>query len=287
MKSIKFGFYYLSLVIVLLVGCQKDEDPGLNSNTAINFFDMEYGSDPRQKMDVYLPAGRSKKSTKLFVWIHGGGWLDGGKAEFVEFKPWLDEAQDDYAYVALNYRLFDINTGSNPFPTQENDIQQAMMFIESKLEEWGVSNEIVLAGASAGGYLALLQSYKHNESGSIKAVVTYFPPTDLRELFGFSVFTKLLLTGLFRGSPDQAPELYEEGNPLKYISASSVPTVFFHGELDNVVPIQQSYLLEGKLKERGVPFYKEYLPNQGHGFNEEIYKDLIQNTSEFLDNHLP
>ena len=36
--------------------------------------DVSYGSFPSSKMDVYLPAGRSKESP-FVVLIHGGGWI--------------------------------------------------------------------------------------------------------------------------------------------------------------------------------------------------------------------
>lgn len=41
--------------------------------------------------------------------------------------------------------------------------------------------ESFLAGASAGGHLALLHAYKHQGTGNIQAVIAFFPPTDCLE----------------------------------------------------------------------------------------------------------
>jgi acetyl esterase/lipase len=280
-------FINLGIILLLLTvfSCQQ-EDAVLGRNAAVNFIDESYGSDPRQQMDVYLPANRSKSSTKMLVWIHGGAWADGNKSEFAGFKPWLEEVQDDYAYVALNYRLFDFNNNRNGFPSQEEDIQAALLHIQGKLEQWNVSNQIVLAGGSAGGHLALLHSYKHNNDGLIKAVVAFFPPTDLTALYSHSFLTQLLLPGLLGGTPSSNPEIYLNSSPVEFVSNASVPTVFFHGTVDTVVPISQSQLLETKLVKANVPHELEYISNQGHGFDAATNKRLIKKMADFLKEHV-
>jgi acetyl esterase/lipase len=275
----------LFLGIFMVFSCNEKEDPesGLNPLVAVDLLNITYGSNPRQMMDVFLPANRSQKSTKVFVWIHGGGWMDGSKDEFIQFKPWLEEVQDDYAYIAVNYRLFNISTGIDQFPSQEEDVKQAVSFIQSQLEAWDLSGEIILAGASAGGHLALLHSYKNNENGLVKAVVAFFPPTDLTSFYNFSPLTKLLLDNLLGGNPTTKPMVYASGSPLNYVTPTSVPTVFFHGDTDTVVPISQSKILEEKLKSHNVPHLVEYIPGQGHGFSTQTNQDLIVKTQVFLD----
>lgn len=277
----KFIIFRIFLLLLICTSCQQ-EDPVLGENAAVNYIDESYGSDPRQKMDVYLPANRSSASTKVLVWIHGGAWADGNKSEFAGFKPWLEEVQEDYAYVALNYRLFDFNNNRNGFPSQEEDIQAAMRHIQSKLTSWNVSNQIVLAGGSAGGHLALLHSYKHNADGLVKAAVAFFPPTDMAALYNHSFLTQLLLPGLLGGTPSSIPEVYRNSSPVEFVSASSVPTVFFHGTVDTVVPISQSQLLEAALVQANVQHEREYIPNQGHGFDEATNKRLIKKMADFL-----
>ncbi|MEI9807388.1 MAG: hypothetical protein WDO16_05610 [Bacteroidota bacterium] len=68
-------------------------------------------------MDVYLPAGRSKTTTKLIILIHGGAWATGDKSDFNVFVDTLKIRLPDYAICNINYRL--ANIGGNFFPTRK------------------------------------------------------------------------------------------------------------------------------------------------------------------------
>jgi len=289
-KSLKptiTGSLFLGFVL-LFFSCQENENPGLDSRVAIDLMDVAYSIErSNQLMDIYLPANRNRNTTKVFVWIHGGAWIDGNKSEFKDFKPWLEEVQEDYVYVAINYSLFNVSTRANRFPTQEEDIKKAMAFIKSQLVSWDVSDNVVLAGGSAGGHLALLHSYKNNQDRLVKATVAFFPPTDLASFYGFNLFTNLLLENLLGGNPTNRAEGYFNSSPINFVGPGIVPTVFFHGDKDTVVPISQSKLLEDRLKESAVPFFHEYILGQGHGFTETTYRNLILKTEAFLQSRLP
>ncbi|WP_373496709.1 prolyl oligopeptidase family serine peptidase [Aquiflexum sp.] len=271
-------------LVLLLFSCQENEEPGLDARLAIDLLDVKYSEDrPNQLLDIYLPANRNSNTTKVFVWIHGGGWIDGNKSEFKGFKPWLEEVQDDYAYIAINYSLYNISSGSNRFPTQEEDIKKALAYIKSQLSTWNVSDQVVLAGGSAGGHLALLHSYRNNEDKLVKATVAFFPPTDLTAFYGFSLFTNLLLENIMGGNPTNRKEVYFNGSPLNFVDSQSVPTVLFHGDTDTVVPISQSKILEEALIAKNVLHMAEYVIGQGHGFSAQTNKELIGKMQGFLE----
>mgnify|MGYP003559321050 FL=1 len=123
---------------LFFVSCQKDSpgDPApLPAETQLN---VSYGPDPLQKMDVYLPAGRSTGSTKVIVMIHGGGWTQGDKSEFTSYVDTLKRRLPGYAIYNINYRL--ANGTSNFFPTQENDVKTAVEFIYGKRNEAQISS---------------------------------------------------------------------------------------------------------------------------------------------------
>lgn len=69
MKNLKI-FSLLILFALLFQSCERDLDPVLDTNQALEILDFSYGADARQKMDVYLPAGRSRANTKVLVWVH-------------------------------------------------------------------------------------------------------------------------------------------------------------------------------------------------------------------------
>jgi len=282
-NNVPRGLSFLVFLIFCCTSCKK-ESTFLPAKTIM---DESYGSHQRQKMDVYLPSNRNQTDTKVLVWIHGGAWIEGDKSEFENIKTLLDDTFTDYAFISLNYRLFDAASGANKFPAQENDIQSAISYIKSNLSSWELSDKVVIAGGSAGGHLALLQAYKHNADNFIKACVAYFPPTELVSFFPANLLSILVLSGALGGNPDQQPTLYAESSPLNFISDQSVPTLFFHGTADNVVPISQSYLLEEKLQENNVLFDFIYFEGEAHAFSNSNVNLSILRMGDFLNQHNP
>ncbi|GAB2494902.1 alpha/beta hydrolase [Algoriphagus taiwanensis] len=273
-----FGLiFFLSLAWA----CSSDPEPNVDFLPAREILDQAYGTDVRQKMDIYLPAGRSRENTPLLVYIHGGAWIDGDKSEFLQFKPVLETLFPDYAFVSVNYRLFDFISGNNKFPAQEADIISVFEYINQNLESWSVSDEIIISGASAGGHLALQHAYR-NDFSAIKAVVAFFPPTALKELHGFNTITALGLESILGGKPDQIPQAYLDSSPISHLDSNDPPTIFFHGDIDTVVPISQSELLEEKLNSTGIIHQFTRVPNQGHGFTDETYKNLLEEAKNFI-----
>jgi len=275
----------LTLFIAFLIwGCSESSDgPIIGELEASNLIDMSYGSDPRQAVDVYLPAGRSKENTPLLIYIHGGAWIEGDKSEFSAFLDLARQAFPDYGFVSIGYRLHDLFLGSNRFPSQENDIIQAITYIESQTATWNVSNNIILVGASAGAHLALLHGYKHQEIGNIAGVIALFPPTDLAKLYSFNQASTLGLMSILGGSPQESPEIYQSSSPVHFIDEASIPSIFFHGTLDQVVPISQSELLAKVLQENGVNHQYRIVEGQGHGFTPQTYQSIFQEAASFMD----
>lgn len=277
--SCRYIVMIMTSVVVMAIGCKKDNNL---PNKTIN--NVSYGAHSRNKMDVYLPANRNENDTKVFVWIHGGAWSGGDKSEFANIKPVLDTTLNNYAFISLNYRLLDVATGAHRFPSQEEDITKALLYIKSKLSEWKVSDKVVIAGASAGGHLALLQAHKHNNDGLIKACVAYFPPTELASYFPANLLSIAVLNAALNGTPDQKPEDYYQSSPLNFISSGSIPTIFFHGTADEVVPISQSYQLEAKLTALGVAHDYIYFDGEAHAFSSSNTRVSINRTKAFLEN---
>ena len=283
-KKIQF-FKFLAPVVFLLFiwSCDSDKDENPDGFLpALNLVNQAYGTDPAQTLDVYLPAGRSIGETPLLIYLHGGAWIDGSKSEFIGFQSLMEKSFPGYAFVSIDYRLYNLNTRLNQFPTQENDVIASIEYILSKTADWDISDKIVLAGASAGGHLALLHGYKHQDIGNIQSVIAFFPPTDLAPFYDFNSITSALLASLIGGTPADQPRIYSASSPATFVNENSIPTVFFHGTTDTVVPISQSEILKQELESFSVPFLYKSIPGQGHGFTEATYATLIQEASVFL-----
>lgn len=258
-------FVFVLLSVVTLISCQKGIDvqqqqEPLKAETLSN---VSYGNDPAQKMDVYLPAGRTD-TTKLIVLVHGGAWMTGDKSDFSSFIPVLQQKFPGYAIANINYRLATIT--SNYFPTQENDMKAAVDFLVQKSGDYHISQKIILLGASAGAHMVLLQAYKYS-SPKIKAVIDFFGPTDMTALYNSLPAGSLTQTALqiaLNGTPATNAALYTQSSPINFVNAQSSPTLILHGTVDDVVPIAQSNDLRAKLQSFAVVHQMVAYPGLGH-----------------------
>lgn len=271
-------------VCLLFASCQKDTDPNggnqpLAAETQLN---VSYGADPLQKMDVYLPAGRTTASTKVMILIHGGAWNQGDKADFTTYVDTLKKRLPDYAIININYRLA---TGTaNFFPTQENDVKAAIDFIYSKRNDYKISDKYVLLGASAGGHLALLQAYKNTTPVKIKAVVDFFGPTELVDMYNnpANPLIPVVLQQVIGGTPATKATMYQDSSPLNFVTAQSPPTILLHGGVDIVVAFSQSVMLNNKLQTMGVTHQYVFYPTENHGWTGANLTDSFDKIAVFL-----
>lgn len=274
---------FVFLFTVAFSSCNKGIDVVTESVPALNIKDVAYGSDAAQKMDVYLPAGRASSSTKVLVFIHGGSWSGGDKNDFGEAITAILPKLTNYALVNINYRLAN---STNRFPTQMTDIQSALDFVKSKGTEYMVdANKVGLIGASAGAHLALLQAYKFNTDGRIKAVVDIFGPTDLTDLYfnhPFPTASQPVLVNFLGTTPTVNAALYQQASPINFITPQSVPTQIFHGNLDIVNPIGQSLALKAKLQASNVKVEMITYIGEGHGWIGSNLLDTYNKAVTFI-----
>ncbi len=267
---------------LLFVACQKDTPGNSSQLPAETRMNVAYGADSLQKMDIYLPAGRSASATKVFILIHGGAWAAGDKSEFNAYKDSLRRRFPDYAIFNINYRLA---TGAiNFFPAQENDVKAALEYIYNKRTEYAISDKFVLVGGSAGGHLALLQAYKYTTPVKIKAVVDFFGPTELVNMYNNppNPLIPVLLFQVIGGDPTTHATLYQQSSPVNFITAQSPPTLIFHGGLDIVVAPSQSILLRDRLNTAGVTQQYHYYPAEGHGWTGANLADSFEKIQAFI-----
>lgn len=137
MKKIQNLFPAILALFFISVSCKKDKDS--SAQEAKILLDVAYGSDSKQKMDVYLPANRNS-NTPVILLLHGGGFIVGDKSEFSSQSQNL--SNKGFVVLNVNYRLVDIDgVLNNPIvhkPSavkisgQLDDIQSAVNFAASK-----------------------------------------------------------------------------------------------------------------------------------------------------------
>jgi len=114
--------------------------------------DVAYGTDPKQRFDVYIPA-KASHAPVLFL-VHGGGWRRGDKAarSVVENKVarWTKAG---FIVISANYRLL---PAADPI-AQAGDLALAVSVAQRRLPTWGGDpDRMVLVGHSAGAHLVAL-----------------------------------------------------------------------------------------------------------------------------------
>lgn len=280
-------FIVFSLVL-LFISCKRDvltPTPATDSPKPVTYLDISYGTQGQQKMDIYLPGGRSAITTKTIVVIHGGAWIDGDKSEMTYVVDSLKKRLPDYAFINLNYRLA-INGSTNVFPTQENDVKTAIESYLAKSPEYEVSKDIVVLGGSAGAHLALLHSYKNDPDKHVKAVVDFFGPTDLVAIWNEGSLQQFALMAVTGKTYLQDPAIYTQSSPVNFINVQSPPTIALQGGLDDVVVPEQTNLLINKLNSMGVPNQLIFYPNEGHGFSTVSNSDAINKILPFISKYV-
>ncbi|HNP53663.1 MAG TPA: alpha/beta hydrolase [Ferruginibacter sp.] len=270
-----------------LFSCSKSDDTSNGTGTAAKtMLNVSYGSAALQNMDIYLPANRNSNTKVMFI-IHGGGWSGGDKSDMNPYVDTMKRRKPDYAIININYRL--ALSGSNLFPTQENDVKQAIEFIYTHRNEYTISDRFVLVGASAGGHLALLQGYKYDAPVKPKAIIDFFGPTDMKDMYEHPVLTggDLPILAVMGATPQQDSLLYAHSSPINYVSATCPPTMILQGGADVIVNPLQSQTLYARLQLAGIPAQLAFYPSQGHGWIGPDLTDSFNQIDAFLNSYVP
>ncbi len=117
--------------------------------------DVAYGSAPRERLDVFLPAVSARGSAPVIVMVHGGGWCVGDKSmDSVTANKVARWTTRGFVFVSANYPM--VNDGLDA-RAQGDEIAKATAFVQAHAAEWGGDpNKVILMGHSAGAHLVSL-----------------------------------------------------------------------------------------------------------------------------------
>ena len=254
-----------------------------NTNTYKEIMNESYGTNPAQKVDVYLPAGRSIAATKVLVLLHGGAWNSGDKTSITDFVKLVQHKNPDLAILNANYRLI---SPSTHLPAQIADIQQLLEYISSKSANWSVgTSHISLGGISAGAHLAMLYAYKYDVTKKIDAVISIVGPTYFADTYytGNALFQPVIINLL--GKPVSDTTSYLQASPAYVVAAGAPPTYMAYGGYDPLVPVSNATFLDKKLTDLKVQHQYHFFPNEGHRFSLPTYNIVAQEIIAFLEKY--
>lgn len=284
--NLKLNFSYIVILcFTTFISCTKDKivEDILDTSKPDTIFQLKYGSDPQQSMDLYLPAGRQSNKTGVFVLIHGGGWTSGDKNDLKDFFNSLIKLYPNLAVANINYRLATTNSPGNP--KQMEDVTAAIQLLQQ--QKYSLKASYFLLGSSAGGHLAMLYGYANDPSHHVQAICNIVGPCDFTDpAYTDNIFYLGVLAG-YTGTYDYQnnKSLFAMVSPVKYIRTDSPPTIGFFGDTDPLIPILQKQILETALNTAHVTNELHVYPG-GHGtWSTASNNDMIIQLVAFINTH--
>ncbi|UOO81682.1 alpha/beta hydrolase [Uruburuella testudinis] len=248
------------------------------------------------KLDLYLPA-QADKPTPLIVWVHGGAWMRGDKADFPPRNSRLAAAllSEGYALASVSYRL----SGQAAFPAPIQDLNDALAYLWAHAGQYGFDRDnIAIAGRSAGAHLALLAATA-NAQLPADFISSSQAPFHIRAAVGFFGIYDLPLMGeqknstaaspesrLLGGTPAALPQTARAASPVSYVGPHTPPVILLHGTDDRQAPVDQSRVLQQRLNQSGIANEIIIVEGARHGdpvFDTEPY---VAQVVDFFQRHL-
>jgi acetyl esterase/lipase len=203
--------------------------------------------DGRQRLDLYLPKGKSGFPVVLFV--HGGGWISGDRALYRALGNRLAHAGIGVAIPS--YRLMP----RNPHPAQVEDVAAAFAWVRANIGQYGGdTSRFYVSGHSSGGHLVsllalddqYLKSYNLDPS-AIKGVISISGVYNVDHLLMFT-----------------AKGERRDASPLHHVHRDSPRFLISYCQWDYLGLPRQARNFAEALKKAFVPTELIYIPHDNH-----------------------
>jgi poly(3-hydroxybutyrate) depolymerase len=181
------------------------------------------------KFDFYQSPNDDARARPLVIWMHGGGFKLGTKRAKAAKSYSESFAQRGYAVASINYRLskenpllhFDVLLRASFNATQ--DAKRAMAYFRKNADKYHIDpDKIILAGNSAGGFMALEAAYSKNEDFGRMANM----PDDEIKKTAQPYQPVYAVVNCWGG-------IYN----LEWLKNAKTPIISVHGSTDGLVPI--------------------------------------------------
>lgn len=249
----------LSVATLALAGCSSlgvlngvnSLTPG-DSGTDVVARDIGFGSDPRQMLDVYTPAG--VPDAPVIVFFYGGSWASGRRQDYAFAARAL--AAQGFVVVVPDYRL----VPTVRYPAFVEDGAAAVAWTRANIARHGGNPaRIGVMGHSAGAYIALMLAIdprwlaRAGAPGAIKAAVGLAGPYD------FYPFDPGAAEAAFGAAPDP-----RDTQPITHVRGDAPPVLLLTGDEDTTVRPRNTVALAAALTAAGARAQTRLYPGVGH-----------------------
>ncbi|MEG8056050.1 alpha/beta hydrolase [Sphingomonas sp. 22L2VL55-3] len=115
---------------------------------------VDYGTDPMQKVDVWLPKGKAKGPFPVVVMVHGGCWTTSIADR--SLMNWIADDLRNAGVAVWNIDYRGVDRSGGGYPGTFADAAKAADQLKVSAKTFNLDTRHVLAiGHSAGGHLAL------------------------------------------------------------------------------------------------------------------------------------
>jgi acetyl esterase/lipase len=258
----------LLAAVLLQVSCRTTEFLLANGPTRFDridvHHDLAYGSEPRQRLDIYSPRRALERPVVIF-W-YGGSWTEGSKASYRFVGTTL--AEHGFIAVLPDYRLFP----QVAFPAFDEDGARAVAWVEQHVHDFGGDpRRIVLMGHSAGGHTAAFLAFNHSFLRKYGG-----DPSAIVGLVGLSgTYVLVPDTDTLRAT-FPPPYTEKDWQPIQFVDDHAPPTLLLHGVDDKEVFPQEAIELRDSLLRHHVRVQLDLYPHRGHGATVASFAPIVR-----------
>jgi acetyl esterase/lipase len=245
---------------------------------------IRYSLHPETVLDIVQARAPALKNRPAVIVIHGGGWVEGDKANMLE-RFCLPFVEHGFVVANVEYRLAQSATA----PAAVNDVLGAAKWFRDRAADYKVDpNQIIVTGDSAGGHLAMMVGMAPESAGlgpsiKIAAIINFYGISDVPDQLQGPHLQSYAVTWV----PEQRDrmELAKKLSPITYVRKGLPPVLSIHGDADPVVPYEQSVRLTKELKAAGDQAELITVPGGQHGFPPDEMSKLWPQIFKWLKKH--
>lgn len=227
------------------------------------------------------------------VLVHGGPWVEGADRSWSAWAQLL--ASRGYRVIEANFRGT-LGFGSRAFAASWRQWGQSMQDDLADAVKWAAQENLVdsgrvcIAGASYGGYAALMGPVKHPEL--YRCAVSMAGVTDIKLMFTSAradATRNQRRYGMRKliGDPEQDAAMLRENSPVERVADIKVPVLLAQGGRDRRVPKEHADDFERAARKAGVKIERLDYPDEYHGFIELSNRvDFMERSIAFIDRAL-